>query len=84
MADTLQQLVRDALKEMGSAVDDAEALDMNKSLLADYGLTSNSVIRLVMAIEIEFNVQLNDEDLNMDNFESIATIQELLETEYMA
>ena len=82
MAETLQELVRDALKEIGTAVDDGEPIDMNKSLLADYGLTSNAVIRLVMAIESEFNVQLNDEDLNMDNFESIATIQNLLETEY--
>jgi acyl carrier protein len=78
---TLGRIARDALAQSGVEVH-SEILDPNKSLVAEYGLTSVALITLVMAIESNFGVEIRDEDLNTDNFDSLAAIERLLETNY--
>lgn len=78
---TLERIARDALAQSGAEVN-SDILDPTKSLVADYGLTSVALITLVMAIESTFGVEIRDEDLNTDNFDSLAAIAELLEANY--
>ena len=82
IAGKLEQLARDALSQDNVALG-VELLDPSKSLVAEYGLTSVGLIKLVMEMESTFNVAIRDEDLNADNFDSLATIRELLEGQYM-
>ena len=77
----LEQLARDALTQSGRACD-ADVLRTDKSLIADYGFDSVALINLLMSIEGAFNIQIREEDLNTDNFDTIGTIQALLEEEY--
>jgi acyl carrier protein len=78
---TLERIARDALAQSGVDVS-SDILDPTKSLVAEYGLTSVALITLVMAVESTFGVEIRDEDLNTDNFESLATIEKLLEANY--
>ena len=77
----LEAIARDALTQSGVDVN-SDILDPNKNLVAEYGLTSVALITLVMAIESTFGVEIRDEDLNTDNFDSLAAIERLLEANY--
>jgi acyl carrier protein len=78
---TLERIARDALAQSGVEVN-SDILDPTKSLVAEYGLTSVALITLVMAIESTFEVEIRDDDLSTDNFDSLAAISELLEANY--
>jgi acyl carrier protein len=82
IAGKLEQLARDALSQCDLRLD-VERLDPSKGLVTQYGLTSVGLIKLVMEIESAFNVAIRDEDLNADNFDSLNTIRELLEGQYL-
>lgn len=45
-----------------------------------YGIDSLLKVQLVIALEDEFSITFNDDDINQSNFENIATICALLET----
>ena len=40
----------------------------------DYGLDSLGILRLVTIIEDKFNIEIDDDDLNIDNMSSISSI----------
>jgi acyl carrier protein len=42
------------------------------------GLASMSMVKLMMAVEVAFNISVPDEDLNPDNFRSIRAIESLV------
>lgn len=43
-----------------------------------YGLDSLLKVELVIALEDEFNISFNDDDLNQKNFDTVNTIMKLL------
>ena len=43
------------------------------------GLTSMGMVKLMMAVEVAFNVSVPDEDLHPDNFRSMRAIETLVE-----
>ena len=51
----------------------------DESLLAAGVLDSLAVVKLVAHIEDEFDVEIPDSDFDPDNFESVATITELID-----
>lgn len=50
--------------------------------LRDEGLDSLKTIELIVNLEIEFDIQIDDEDLLVDNFSSISKIASLLSEKY--
>jgi acyl carrier protein len=42
--------------------------------LSDYGLNSISIIRLIIAIEEEFSIEVDDEELTIEPFKTIGNI----------
>jgi acyl carrier protein len=46
--------------------------------LYDAGLTSMAMVKLMLAVEVEFDIAIPDADLHPDNFRSIAAVEALV------
>ena len=46
--------------------------------LYDAGLTSMAMVKLMLAVEVEFDIAIPDADLHPDNFRSIAAVEVLV------
>ena len=73
MTSRLVEIVRQVMPEKFSAASLAGDTD-----LYDAGLTSMAMVKLMLAVEVEFDVSIPDEDLHPDNFRSIAAIEALV------
>jgi acyl carrier protein len=69
--------IRKVLREL---VDDPESIEVNESMLDSGALDSFSLTALVAALEREFQIKVPDTDLIPQRFESIARIQNYLES----
>jgi acyl carrier protein len=50
----------------------------NDADLYDAGLTSMAMVKLMLAVEVEFDISIPDADLHPDNFRSIAAVEKLV------
>jgi acyl carrier protein len=46
--------------------------------LYEAGLTSMAMVKLMLAVEVEFDVSIPDADLHPDNFRSIGAVEALV------
>jgi acyl carrier protein len=46
--------------------------------LSDLGMSSLKMVKLMLAIEVEFNLAIPQTDITPENFESIATVEAML------
>ena len=70
----LRQFVRDELVPQLNLGD----LDENQSMFETRILDSLRILKLVVFIETSFDIQVEDEDLIPDNFETLLSIAELI------
>ncbi len=56
------------------------SMDENENLLASGIIDSLGVLRLVSFVEEQFGVEVPDEDVTLENFQSIKAIADYLET----
>ena len=73
MSNEIEARVREMLKETlenGNEVDNLKADDD----LTTLGVNSVTFIKLVIATELEFGIELEDEDLDFQNFSTINSI----------
>ena len=75
---SLQDRVRQVLREQGSVPGDVDRLSPEADLYAA-GLTSLASVDLMLALEQTFNLLLPDDALNRKTFESIGSITALVE-----
>jgi acyl carrier protein len=68
------EVVRRAMPGQAASVDLSASAD-----LYDAGLTSMAMVKLMLAIEVEFDISIPDVDLLPDNFRSIGAIEALVE-----
>jgi acyl carrier protein len=73
MTSRLVEIVRQVMPEKFSLASLADDTD-----LYDAGLTSMAMVKLMRAVEVEFDVSIPDEDLHPDNFRSIAAVEALI------
>ena len=73
--DTSQKISEYIRKEIANG----REVSKDESLLAAGILDSLAVVKLVAYVEDEFDVEIPDSDFDPDNFESVATITELIE-----
>ena len=73
LSNRIFELVREATTE--TAPSTSFGLDDD---LRRMGLTSMGVVKLMMAIEVAFNVSVPDEELHPDNFRSVRAIEALV------
>jgi acyl carrier protein len=67
------EIVRQAMSE-GSA---SESLARDSNLY-DAGLTSMAMVKLMLAVEVAFDISIPDEDLHPDNFRTTGAIESLV------
>jgi len=72
--DTSQKISEYIQKEIANG----REVPKDESLLAAGILDSLAVVKLVAYVEDEFDVEIPDSDFDPDNFESVATITELI------
>jgi acyl carrier protein len=73
MTDRVKEIVRQALPGEASRAALAPGAD-----LFEAGLTSMAMVKLMLAVEVAFDIAIPDADLNPDNFRSIAAIEALV------
>jgi acyl carrier protein len=73
MTDRLVEIVRQAMP--GEAALAGLAADAD---LYEAGLTSMAMVKLMLAVEVAFDIAIPDADLHPDNFRSIAAIEALV------
>ena len=67
------EVVRRALPEQMTAASLSTDADLYSA-----GLTSMAMVKLMLAVEVEFDISIPDEDLHPDNFHSIGAIEALV------
>jgi acyl carrier protein len=67
------EIVRQAMPERSLIANLA-----NDANLYDAGLTSMAMVKLMLAVEVEFDISIPDADLHPDNFRSIAAVEKLV------
>ena len=73
MSNRLAEIVRQAMPEQAARVDLAVDADLYEA-----GLTSMAMVKLMLAVEVAFDIAIPDAELHPDNFRSIAAIQSLV------
>jgi acyl carrier protein len=73
LIDRVSEVVRQAMPDRSSIAHLAEDSD-----LYDAGLTSMAMVKLMLAVEVEFDIAIPDADLHPDNFRSIAAVEKLV------
>ena len=68
----IAEMAREALNESKPS---AIGLDQD---LRSMGLTSMGMVKLMMAVEVAFNISVPDDDLHPDNFRSVRAIEALI------
>ena len=73
LSNQIVEMARETMNESGPM--GPIALDDD---LRQLGLTSIGMVKLMMAVEVAFNVAVPDEDLHPDNFRSVRAIEALV------
>ena len=68
----IEKIIRDKIREI-LEIENAEKMAMAEDL-KEYGMDSLNAIELIVALEMEFAIEFNEEDLLVDN---LCTIQKL-------
>jgi acyl carrier protein len=75
----LLALVKSILKQNAIAADLEPA-----TLLVDVGLTSMDMVNLMLAVEAEFDFTIPQADITPENFQSVATLERLVVSQFVA
>ena len=73
LTDQVVDIVRQAMPAQAGLANLAADTD-----LYDAGLTSMAMVKLMLAVEVAFDVAIPDADLNPDNFRSVAAVEALV------
>jgi acyl carrier protein len=73
MSHRLIEIVRQVMPEQSSLANLAVDADLH-----DAGLTSMAMVRLMLAVEVEFDISIPDAELHPDNFRSISGVEALV------
>lgn len=63
----LEEVIIDVMPEL-------DEIDMNASIINEYGINSVSLIRLIVAIESKFDVAFDDYELALNSYETFGDI----------
>jgi acyl carrier protein len=70
MTDRLAEIVRQVMPASPKLAKDTD--------LYQAGLTSMAMVKLMLAVEVEFDISIPDVDLHPDNFRSVAAVEALV------
>lgn len=72
-ADIESTVTRILIEQLGLEIDASE-IKSDASLLDDVGLDSVALIRFAMGLENEFDIEIDDDDLVLENFETTGRV----------
>ena len=75
-ASTRERLIRLIRQILGQAAG-ARPMPID-ARLSDLGMSSIKMVKLMLAIEVEFNLAIPQADITPENFESIASVEAML------
>ncbi len=55
------------------------SIDCNASLITTYGVDSVSLLELVVGLEDEFDIEIEDDEFDVENFETVAALKAFIE-----
>lgn len=58
---------------------DPEMIDRDAVLMDRYGVDSVSLLELVVGLEDEFDVEIEDEEFDVENFKSVSALEAFIE-----
>jgi acyl carrier protein len=73
MTNRLTEIVRQAMPASPSSAKLAKDADLYQA-----GLTSMAMVKLMLAVEVEFDISIPDVDLHPDNFRSVEAVEALV------
>ena len=73
LTDQVVDIVRQVMPARSAPVDLTAEAD-----LYDAGLTSMAMVKLMLAVEVAFDIAIPDAELNPDNFRSVAAVEALV------
>jgi len=73
LTDRVVEIVRQVMPGQSSLADLAVDAD-----LYDAGLTSMAMVKLMLAVEVAFDIAIPDADLHPDNFRSVGAVEALV------
>ncbi len=73
LTDQVVDIVRQVMPGQSAPADLAGLAD-----LYDAGLTSMAMVKLILAVEVAFDIAIPDADLHPDNFRSVAAVEALV------
>lgn len=79
MSSNIEERVRKVIDENIELEVSAENIEGNKDLV-DYGMESVNYMKIVVAIENEFDIRFTDEELVISNFETIDKIVAIIDS----
>jgi len=73
LTDQVVDIVRQAMPTQTAPANLAAEADLYNA-----GLTSMAMVKLMLAVEVAFDIAIPDADLNPDNFRSVAAVEALV------
>ena len=73
LTDQVVDIVRQVMPAPSAPADLAAEADLYNA-----GLTSMAMVKLMLAVEVAFDIAIPDADLNPDNFRSVAAVEALV------
>ncbi len=73
LADIEAKVTRILVEQLGLEINEAD-IKSDSSLLDDVGLDSVALIRFALGLENDFDIEIDDDDLVMDNFETTGRV----------
>lgn len=77
--DILEKVVQIFEKELEEQLNCTISNIKEEDNLVDYGMDSLNIIKVILAIEEEYNIEFEEEELNFENFTSFLSIKNLIE-----
>lgn len=78
--DSLTSKIIEKMKENKFIPEDLmQNVDINESLTSYYRMDSMSIIQLIVMLETEFDIEFNETELTLENYESISTVINVIE-----
>ena len=75
--ETVDQELKELIGEAIPEIADTE-LDFSKDMVAEYGVNSISIIRLIVAAEEKFGISFSDYELSLDGYKSFSDLAALI------
>ena len=70
---------KELISLIGEVMPELDGVDLKKDIVAEYGVNSISIIRLIVAVEEKFEVSFTDYELALEGYQCFGDVAALIE-----